>query len=147
MKKPGALLAIQIFSWIVIGISTLFFLLTSMLLVVEGTPDSVYSEFRIGFIFDGMGVDPNNISYSLGLITWDFLYSVLKYSLVLFFIRKKLFKTLLITLIILTILHLAHPIPMVYSIVLLVIFLTKYKSIKEYMIKPQAPSSNDIFQA
>jgi hypothetical protein len=137
LKKPDTLTAIQVLAWIMIGFSFLDYLLLAILLNVPGTTNSEYYEFRQGYLIDGMGLNLNkmSISYILGFEFWNLAKPVLLNSLILYSIRKKWFKTILITLILLTISSITNPLNIV-PLIMLIIFASGSTKIKEYMKRP-----------
>lgn len=151
IKKPKPLKAIQVLSWISIGFLSITVIFNVIILLVNASPNSGYNEFRYEYL-SAFVVDPttHSIPYTLGFLIPTFLIFILSYSLILFFINKKLFKTLLITLILLTIFSISSTdvFRVLFALSILIIFLSSYTSIKAYMKEPQPvkENSNELIQ-
>lgn len=135
MNKPGTLIAIHAMAWVAIGLNLLLLTLAVVFVMIEGTPYSLYNEIRLGFA-DAMGIDLSGFTGKarlIGQIIGFFGISLLKFFLIIAFIRNKMFKSLLVSLIIFSILELLTF--NIYSLILLIIFLSGISRIKEYMKK------------
>ena len=127
------------------------FIFNIIILLVNESSISGYSEFRYEYLSEFV-VDPTNhsVSYSLGFLIPTFLIFILSYLFILFFIRRKLFKTLLITLILMTIFSISSTdlTPVLFALSILIIFLSSYTSIKTSMneTQPIQENSNELIE-